>query len=120
MVELDQSARVFQRGEIVAAACALITSSTELANDAIDLVVRSERDTVRTRATQLGFETKPSPGTRIDTFQLPTRSVSVRYDDYGAVVEIVASDQVAEFEPTRDGAFGALTYEAGVPKRSFL
>jgi hypothetical protein len=77
-------------------------------------VVRSERDAVRKRATQLGFETTSDSGSRTDTYRLPgkPRSVLVRYDDYGAVVGIDASAQVAESQTTRDGVFDALFHTA--------
>src|SRR3954466_929324 len=38
--------------------------------------------------------------------------VKVRYDDYGAVVDIDATTQIAEFQTTRDGAYEALFYTA--------
>ncbi len=112
--ELDQSIIARSRGEIAAKAFDLIVSKTGTPENEIDLVVRSERDIIRTRATQLGFETTIESGSRTDTFQLPakTRSVSVRYDDYGAVVGVDASTQLAEFQTTREGACDALFYTA--------
>jgi hypothetical protein len=76
--------------------------------------VHSERDSVRLRATQLGFETISDSATRTETYRLPERprSVKVRYDDYGAVVDIDATTQIAEFQTTRDRAYEALFYTA--------
>lgn len=112
--ELDQFIIAQDRGEIAARAHDLIVSKTELSDHPIDLVVRSERDSVRKRATQLGFQISSESGSRTDAYQLPgkPRSVSVRYDDYGAVVGVDASTQLAEFQTTRDGAFDALFYTA--------
>lgn len=114
VTELEESINARDRGEIAARAYDLIASRTELSYDQIDLVVRTERDSVRERATKLGFGTISESGSRIDIHQLPrkARSVVVRYDDYGAVVGIEASTQVAEFQTTRDGAFDALFYTA--------
>ena len=114
VTELEQSIIARSRDEITAKAYDLITAESGTPEDQIDLVLRSERDSVRSRAVQLGFETICDSGSRTDTFQLPEkpRAVSVRYDDYGAVVAVDASTQVAEFQPTRDGAFDALFYIA--------
>ncbi|RDH79553.1 hypothetical protein DVS77_04845 [Mycolicibacterium moriokaense] len=77
-------------------------------------MVRNERDAVRSRAAQLGFETNSGESPRTDTYLLPlkSRSVIVRYDDHGAVVDVDASTQLAEFQITREGAYDALFYTA--------
>jgi hypothetical protein len=41
-----------------------------------------------------------------------TKSAKVGYDDYGAVVDIDATTQIAGVQTTRDGAFDALFYTA--------
>jgi hypothetical protein len=112
--ELNQSIVAGNHGEILGRTRDLIASNKGLSHEQIDLVVHSERDSVRIRATQLGFETTSDSATRTDTYQLPERprSVTGRYDDHGAVVEIDATTQVAEFQPTRDGAYDALFYTA--------
>lgn len=112
VVELAQSAHAHDHRDIVERAYEMIAADTGLAHHEIDLVVCSERDSVRNWATQLGFDTTLDGGSRIDTYQLRSRWVSARYDDYGAVVGIDASSQVAEFHATRDGAFDALFYIA--------
>jgi hypothetical protein len=112
--ELEQSIIVRSRDEIIAKACDLIKTKSGTTEEQIELVLRSERDIVRARADRLGFETICDSGSRTDTFPLPgkRRGVSVRYDDYGAVVAVDASTQVAEFPATRDGACEALFYTA--------
>ena len=112
--ELEQSIIAQRRDEIIAKAYDLIQTKSGLSEDQIELVLRSERDIVRSRAVRLGFEIIGESGSRTDTFQLPgkPRAVSVRYDDYGAVVAVDASTQVAEFQATREGAFDALFYTA--------
>jgi hypothetical protein len=114
VAELEQSIIARSRDEIIAKAYDLIQTKSGVSEDQIELVLRSERDIVRSRAVRLGFETICETGSRTDTFQLPgkSRAVSVRYDDYGAVVAVDASAQVAEFQTTRDGAFDALFYTA--------
>jgi hypothetical protein len=112
--ELNQSFDATRHDEIVTRAYDLIVSRAGVSVGQIDLVVLSERDAVRRRATQLGFETRSDGATRTDTYFLPRkpRSVAVRYDDYGAVVGIEATTEVAEFQTTRDGAYDALFYTA--------
>jgi hypothetical protein len=114
VTELEQSVVARSRDEIIAKAYDLIKARSGLSDDQIDLVLRSERDVVRSRAMRLGFETTSDSGSRTDTFELPNkrRAVSVRYDDYGAVVGVDASTQLAEFQTSRDGAFEALFYTA--------
>lgn len=112
VAELDETIAVGHSGEIASRVLDLILAETGT-GDEIDLVVTAERDVIRARAAQLGFETvKSAP--RTDVYQLPgkARSVSVRYDDHGAVVGLDASTQVAEFQVTRDGAMDALFYTA--------
>ena len=114
VAELNQSFVAKSQSEILDMTRGLIALNKGVSLDQIDLVVRSERDSVRIRATQLGFETSSQRATRTDMYQLPAkpRSVSVRYDDYGAVVGIDATMQVAEFQNTREGAYDALFYTA--------
>jgi hypothetical protein len=113
--ELSQFTEAATHGEILPRIHDLLASNAGVAHDQIDLVeVHSERDSVRLRATQLGFETISDSATRTETYRLPERprSVKVRYDDYGAVVDIDATTQIAEFQTTRDGAYEALFYTA--------
>jgi hypothetical protein len=114
VMELEQSVIARSPDEIIAKAYDLIRTKSGMSEDQIELVLRSERDIVRSRAVRLGFEIICENGSRTDTFRLPEkpRTVSVRYDDHGAVVAVDASTQVAEFQPTRDGAFEALFYTA--------
>ena len=111
---LELSFVVRHHGEIATRARDLIGSMTGMSSGRIDLVVRSERDRVRARATQLGFVVPSDFRSRTEVYELPskTRFVSVRYDDFGAVVDVDATTQLAEFPATWDGAFEALFYTA--------
>ena len=112
--ELNQSIVAQRPDDIVPQAFSLIGSQTRTPSEQVVLVVLSERDSVRRRAAGLGFEQLAEGPPRTDIFQIPgkPRSVAVRYDDYGAVVDVHATTQVAEYHPTRDGAYDALAYTA--------
>jgi hypothetical protein len=114
VTELEQSIIARSRDEIIAKAYDLIQTKSGVSEDQVELVLRSQRDIVRSRAVRLGFEIICETGSRTDTFQLPgkPRAVSVRYDDYGAVVAVGASTHVEDFQATREGAFDALFYTA--------
>lgn len=112
--ELDETVTARYRGEIASRALDFILSRPGAVDAEIDLRFCSERDVIRTRAAQLGFDRLGQTGGRVDTYQPATRtkSVSVEYDRHGAVVGIDASVGDAAFEVTRGGALDALSSAA--------
>lgn len=108
--ELDETVRARHRGEIASRALDFILSKPGAVDAEIDIRFCSERDVIRSRAAQMGFDRIVQAGGRVDTYQPPakTKSVSVEYDRQGAVVGIDASARNSAFEVSRGGALDAL------------
>jgi hypothetical protein len=113
IVEINQSARVERRAEVDEAAVRLISSQSALVNASIELVVWTERDSVKIVAEGLGFDSRVSAEARTDLFSRGENAVWVRYDDYDCVADVHASNELTPFQPTREGAIDALEFRPG-------
>lgn len=83
------------------------------ADGTVDLVVWTERDSVKIVAEGLGYRRQVSTEARTDCFSRGDDIVSVRYDDYECVANVYASNELTPFQPTREGAVDALEYRPG-------
>ncbi len=113
IVEIDQSAHVERRSDVDETAVRLILSRTTLVDTAIELVVWTERDSVKIVAEGLGFRSQVSAEARTDFFSRGQNTVWVRYDDYDCVADVHASNELTPFQPTREGAIDALEFRPG-------
>lgn len=110
VVEIDRSSRVSRRAEINETATRLVLTHTQALDGEVDLIVRTERDSVRLMAEGLGFRNQVRTAGRTDCFCRGDKTVRVRYDSYDCVVDVDASHELKPFLPTREGAIDALKF----------